>query len=205
MEAGEADGIWEDMANGMEVDATKKALGNLAPPIAALGGVGTGSYPVHAAVTRYKFQDIIAQTKHEKNWDELSLPEQNRLRSDHKKQFEVLSERVRRERVDVPFSLERIQKEESEANRRVTKMLSKNNRGLVKDIDLGVSRRPKNWYLNDERYNRYQELIAQYVDERLSKIDFTGMEDKRRVARIQIITRVAKNKALGILRREIKR
>lgn len=205
VEAGEADGIWEDIANGMEIDATKKALGNLAPSIAALGGVGTGSYPVHAATTRYKFQDIIAEQKHNKKWDELSLSEQNRLKSEHKKQFVVLSEKVRKERIDVPFSLERIQKEETEANRRVTKMLSKSSRGLVKDIDLGVSRRPKNWYLNDKRYNRYQELVAQFADERLSKVDFTDMEDKRRVARVQVIVKAAKNKAFGTLRREIGR
>ena len=205
VEAGEADGIWEDMVDGMALDATKKALGNLGPAIAALGGVGTGSYPVHAAVTRYKFQDIIAEQKHGKAWDRLTLREQNRLKSEHRKQFEVLSERVRKERVDVPFSMERIQKEEREANKRVSKMLSKESRGLVKDIDLGVSRRPKNWYLDDERYNRYQELVAQFVDERLSKVDFIGMEEKRRIARVQIIVKVAKNKALTTLRREVGR
>ena len=205
VEAGEADGIWEDMANGMEMDAAKKALGNLGPAIAALGGVGTGSYPVHAAVTRYKFQDIIAEQKHGKAWDRLTLREQNRLKSDHRKQFEVLSERVRKERVEVPFSEERIQKEKTEANRRVSKMLSKENKELVKDIDLDIGRRPKKYYLNDERYNRYQELVAQFVDERLSRIDFTGMEEKRRIARVQVIVKVAKNKALSTLRREIRK
>jgi len=40
------------------------------------------------------------------------------------------------------------------------------------------------------------------VDERLSKVDFTGMEDRRRVARLQIITKAAKDKALAQLRRE---
>ncbi len=83
-------------------------------------------------------------------------------------------------------------------------MLFKPNRQWVDDISMRVSRRPKNWYLNDKRYNRYQELVAQFVDERLSKVDFTGMEDKRRIARIQIIVKVAKNKALGTLRREVK-
>ena len=84
-------------------------------------------------------------------------------------------------------------------------MLSKPTRQWVEDISIGVSRRPKNWYLNDERYNRYQELVAQFVDERLSRIDFTGVEDKRRIARVQIIVKVAKNKALATLRQEIKR
>lgn len=205
VEAGEADGLWEDMANGLELDSAKKALGNLAPSVAALGGIGTGSYPVHATTTRYKFQDIIAEQKHGKAWGELTLREQKGLKSDHRTQFAILSERVRKETIEVPFSEERIQREKTEANRRVSKMLSERSKGLVKDIDLDVGRRPKKFYLNDERYNRYQELVAQEVDERLSKVDFAGMEEKRRIARTQIIVKVAKNKALATLRREVKR
>ena len=148
---------------------------------------------------------LISKQKHNMDWDELSMSQQNRLKSDHRKQFAVLSERVRKERVGVPFSEERTKSEEREAQKRVSKMLSKENRTLVKDIDLGLSRRPKKWYLNDKRYNRYQELVAEYIDERLSKADFTRMEDRRRVARVQIIVKVAKNKALGILRREVGR
>jgi len=188
-EAGMADGLW--------------------PSIAALStstmAIGISTYPVRATATRSKFRDIVSQTKHDKDWDELSMREQNRLRSEHRKQFEVLSERVRKERVGKPISIERIKEEELRAGKRITGMLSKPNRQWVDDISIGVSRRPKNWYLNDKRYNRYQELVAQFVDERLSRIDFTGVEEKRRIARVQIIVKVAKNKALSTLRREIKR
>lgn len=205
VEAGEADGLWEDIANGMEIDVAKKTLGNLGPAIAALGGVGTGSYPVHAAATRSKFRNIVSQQKHGVNWDELTLQKQSRLQADHREQFAVLSERVRKEKVGLPFSEERTKGEEREAQSRVSKMLSKENKMLVKDIDLEISRMPKKWYLNDERYNRYQELIAQYLDERLSKKDFAGMDEKRRIQMTQIIVKVAKNKALGTLRREVGR
>ena len=188
-EAGMADGLW--------------------PSLAALStstmAIGVSTYPVRATATRSKFRDIVSQTKHGKDWDELSMSEQNRLRSEHRKQFEVLSERVRKERVGKPISIEKIKEEELRAGKRITGMLSKPNRQWVEDISIGVSRRPKNWYLNDKRYNRYQELVAQFVDERLSKIDFTGIEEKRRIARVQIIVKVAKNKALSTLRREIKR
>ena len=189
VEAGMADGLW----------------GSLATFAAASTSVGVTTYPVKAAATRSKFRDIVSQTKHGKDWDELSMREQNRLRSEHRKQFEVLSERVRKERVGKPISIERIKEEELRAGKRIAGMLSKPNRQWVDDISIGVSRRPKNWYLNDKRYNRYQELVAQFVDERLSRIDFTGMEEKRRIARVQVIVKVAKNKALSTLRREVGR
>jgi len=189
VEAGIADGTWATLATFA----------------AASTSVGVSTYPVKAAATRSKFRDIVSQTKHGMDWDELSMSQQNRLRSEHRKQFEVLSERVRKERVERPLTIEKIKEEELRSGKRITGMLSKPNRQWVDDISIGVSRRPKNWYLTDKRYNRYQELIAQYLDERLSKTDFTGMEDKRRVARVQVIARVAKNKALGTLRREVGR
>jgi len=189
VEAGMADGTW----------------GSLAAFAGASTSVGVSTYPVKAAATRSKFRDIVSQTKHGMDWDELSMSQQNRLRSEHRKQFEVLSERVRKERVDRPLTMEKIKEEELRSGKRITAMLSRPNRQWVDDISVGVSRRPKNYYLTDKRYNRYQELVAQYLDERLSRIDFTGMEDKRRVARVQVIARVAKNKALATLRREIGR
>lgn len=189
IEAGMTDGLWPSLAT-MAATATS---------------VGVSTYPVKAAATRSKFRDIVSQQKHGMDWDELSMREQNRLRSEHRKQFEVLSEKVRKERVGKPISIEKIKEEELRAGKRITGMLSKVNRQWVDDISLGVSRWPKNWYLNDKRYGRYQELIAGYIDERLSRIDFTGMEEKRRIARAQIIVKVAKNKALATLRREIKR
>ena len=189
VEAGMADGLW----------------GSLAAFAGASTSVGVSTYPVHAAATRSKFRDIVSQQKHGIDWDELSMSQQNRLRSEHRKQFEVLSERVRKERVEKPLSIEKIKEEELRSGKRIRGMLSKPNRQWVEDISIGVSRRPKNYYLNDKRYNRYQELVAQFVDERLSKVDFTGVEDRRRIARIQVIVKVAKNKALGTLRREIGR
>ncbi len=189
VEAGMADGLWRSLATFA----------------AASTSVGVTTYPVKAAATRSKFRDIVSQTKHGKDWDELSMREQNRLRSEHRIQFEVLSERVRKEGVGKPISIERIKEEEIRSGKQITGMLSKPNRQWVDDISIGVSRRPKNWYLNDKRYNRYQELVAGYIDERLSKIDFAGMDEKRRIARVQIIIKAAKNKALGILRREVGR
>jgi len=189
VEAGMADGLWMSLASFA----------------AASTSVGVTTYPVKAAATRSKFRDIVSQTKHNMDWDELSMSQQNRLRSEHRKQFDVLSERVRKERVGKPISIEKIKEEELRAGKRITGMLSKPNRQWVEDISIGVSRRPKNWYLTDKRYNRYQELVAQFVDEKLSRVDFTGMEDKRRVARVQVIVKVAKNKALATLRREMGR
>jgi hypothetical protein len=189
IETGMADGLWESLAT-MVMTTTS---------------VGVSTYPVRAAATRSKFRDIVSQTKHGKDWDELSMREQNRLRSEHRKQFEVLSERIRKEKVDKPSYREKSEEEELRASKRVKGLLSKPNRQWVDDISLRVSRWPKNWYLNDKRYNRYQQLVAQFVDERLSRIDFTGMDERRRIARVQVIVKVAKNKALGTLRRETRR
>ena len=203
VEAGEADGLWEDMANGVEFDEVKKSLLNLPTSVAALGGIGTMSYPVHSTTLRMRYQNYIADVAHDKEWDELSISERKKLKGDNREKFEQFAEQIRKERVEVPFSEERMQREKTEANRRVSKMLSKENRRLVKGIDLDIGRNPKKTYLNDERYNRYQKLTAQYLDERLSEVDITGIEDKWRVKRIQAIIRGAKNRAFVTLREEM--
>ena len=82
-------------------------------------------------------------------------------------------------------------------------MLSKPNQQLVEDISLGLSRRPKNFYLNDKRYNRYQELTAQFIEEKLSAIDFSNVEDIKRVKRVQLIVKAAKSRAFMTVRREM--
>jgi len=189
VDAGMADGLWASLATFAGTSTS----------------VGVSTYPVRATATRSKFRDIVSQQKHGMDWDELSMSQQNRLRSEHRKQFDVLSERVRKEGVGKPYYREKSEEEEIRASKRIEGMLSKPNRQWVDDISLRVSRRPKNYYLNDKRYNRYQELVAQFVDERLSKIDFTGMDERRRIARVQVIVKVAKNKAFGALRREIGR
>ncbi len=186
IESGMANGIWE----------------TLAVFAATSTSVGVSTYPVRAATTRSKFRDVIARREHEKDWDELSVSEQGRLRGTYRQQFDVLNEKVRKENVDKPGFAQRTKEEEIITGKRVAGMLSKPNQLLVEDIRLGVSRRPKNFYLNDNRFNRYQELIAGFVEDKLSKIDFSNVEDRVRVKRVQLIVKAAKNKAFMTVRRE---
>ena len=186
IESGMANGIWE----------------TLAVFAATSTSVGVSTYPVRAATTRSKFKDVIARREHDKDWDELSVSEQGRLRGTYRQQFDVLNEKVRKERVDKPGFAQRTKEEEIITGKRVAGMLSKPNQLLVEDIRLGVSRRPKNFYLNDNRYNRYQELIASFIEDKLSKIDFSTVEDRIRVKRVQLIVKAAKNKAFMTVRRE---
>ena len=83
-------------------------------------------------------------------------------------------------------------------------MLSVESRKVTKDIKIEISRRPKDFYLNDERYNRYQELVAGFLEEGLSKIDFSTMENRIRVKRVQISIRQAKSRAFTALKEEIR-
>ena len=204
VEAGEADGTWASMEEGFNLEAAKKSLGNLTPAVAALGGFGTGSYPIHTTDTRRKFQDIISKEGYNKKWDDLSSREQSNLKKEYKSSFDSFEEKIRKEKVDVPFSMEKMQAEEKEANQRVTKMLSTKSRQIVKEVDLGLSRRPKDFYLSDARYNRYQQLFAEELDNKLSESDLDTQEDNiRRTKRIKLKITNAKNRAYSQLRREI--
>ena len=203
VEAGEVDGLWAEMANGLELDNAKKALGNLAPSIAALGGVGTGSYPVYTSTTRSKFRSVIAEKAYNKKWDDLTLIEQRKLSIKHRKAFSVFERKIKVERIGKPVSLVRIQEEQRKSGVKITKLLSKINREKIKDVSVAVSRRPKNFFLNDERYQQYQELTAKYLNERLSKIKLTGKSDKVKTKMLEVAVKMAKDKAFRDIRRQM--
>ncbi len=191
------------MANGLELDNAKKALGNLAPSIAALGGVGTGSYPVYTSTTRSKFRSVIAEKAYNKKWDDLTLIEQRKLSIKHRKAFSVFERKIKVERIGKPVSLVRIQEEQRKSGVKITKLLSKINREKIKDVSVAVSRRPKNFFLNDERYQQYQELTAKYLNERLSKIKLTGKSDKVKTKMLEVAVKMAKDKAFRDIRRQM--
>ena len=204
VDAGASDGIWEDMAAGQDIDAAKKAIGNIPVSVASLGGVGTLTYPVPAYQTQKKFKDIVAQNNYGKVWDDLTPQEQGKLQSQHREQFDMFAEKIRAERVEKPVSMERIKEEQFKSGQKIRGLLSKKNKKLMKDIDVTVSRRPKDFYLNDVRYQKYQELTAQYINERMDKIDLTFISDRRRVLLLKNIVKNAKNRAYATLRREMK-
>ena len=204
VEAGEADGLWEDMANGLDLDTTKKALHNLAPSIAALGGVGTGSYPTPTYVTRSKFRNIIAQKEHNKRWDDLTQIEQRKLSVQHRKPLDIFERKIKEESIERPYNLQRTQDEQIKSGKKITKLLSKPNRLKVKGISVAVSRRPKDFFLNDERYQQYQELTARYLNKRLSELRLGGKSDKVRIKMLEVAVRMAKDKAFRDIRKDMR-
>lgn len=185
VEAGLADGTWAALATG----------------IATANSVGVSTYPVKAANTRSNFRDIIAQKAHNKRWNDLTLLEQRKLLVRNRKQFSALDEKVKAERIEQPFNPERIIEEERKSRTKIIKMLSKSNREKIKGISVAVSRRPKNFFLNDERYQQYQEATAKYLNERLSKLNLTGKSDKVRVKMLEVAVKIAKDKAFRDVRK----
>ena len=204
VEAGAADGLWESMAEGIDLDTAKKTLGNLAPAIAALGGVGTGSYPTYTYVTRSKFRDVIAEKEYTKRWDDLTQREQRKLSIRHRKAFAIFERKIKEERVEKPSSPVRIIEEQRKSGVKITKLLSKPNREKIKGVSVTVSRRPKNFYLNDERYQRYQELTAKYINERLSKLKLIGKSDRVRIKMLEVAVKMAKAKAFRDIRKTMR-
>lgn len=186
IEAGLADGTWAALATG----------------VATANSVGVSTYPVKAANTRANFRNIIAQKAHGQRWDNLSLKEQRRLLAKNRKQFDAFSQLIKTERVEKPFSPERIIEEERQSAKRITKMLTKANQTKITGVSVAAGRRPKNFYLNDTRYQKYQESIAKHLDERLSRTNLEGRSDKVRIKIVEVAIKLAKDKAFRDIRRE---
>ncbi len=202
IDAGTADGVWEQLAAGDIQDASVGFVKNIPVGMFGLLGGGTGSYPVRAASARYNFKNFIAQKEHNKDWDDLTIGEQRRLTRENRKQFEVLDRQVKVERVADPYDPERQIEEARLSQKKITGLLSKPNRAKIAGFSIAVSRRPKNFYLNDERYQKYQELMAKYLNERLSKRNLEGRSQRTKDILLELDVKLAKNKAFRGIRKE---
>lgn len=206
IDAGLADGLWEQITNGSISEGSKNLIKNIPVSVIGLMGVGTQTYPVYAATTRSKYRDIVAKQDYGKKWDDLSKIDQKKLEIKHRDDFTKLDESVKTERAKEPSSYgEEVRvKEEAKAAKKINRLLSKANRKKIEGISLGVARNPKDWYLNDKRYNEYQKLVAKYLNEGLDRINLEGKSDKVRRTLLEARLRIAKNKALLELRRNVR-
>ncbi|MBE3036586.1 MAG: hypothetical protein IMZ70_05860 [Candidatus Atribacteria bacterium] len=205
VEAGNADGMWEAIQGGDISKASKDFVKNIPVGVAGLSGLGTASYKVTSSSTRFDYQDIIAQKKYNKKWEDLTPIQQKVLKIQNKKQFKAFEQKVAEERVDKPYDPTRIIEEQRKAGIRMVGKLDKVNRSKVKGIDLGISRSPEKFRLNDERYNQYQAFIAAYLNKFLSRIDIKGTErSKSENVRIGIFVELAKRRALIDLKRSMR-
>ena len=207
VDAGNADGLWEGMLEKEYGKAGKAVIDNLYIGIAGITGFGTGTYPVSAATTRYKFKNIVANKAHQKDWDDLTLNQQNRLSRTYNKELDTFAKAIKEEGLKKPRSIERIQEALIKSRIKITKALSKPNQKKLEGtgVSVGVSRSPKNWYLSDSRYQAYQEGVAKYIDEKLSKKDFTGKSESYKVRALELIIGFAKQKALTDVRKQLQR
>ena len=204
VESGTADGTWEQLAAGDIQEASKGFIKNIPLGVFGLLGGGTGSYPVKAASARYNFKNFIAQKGYDKDWDDLSISEQRKLARENRKQFTVLDAQVKAESVESPRSPERQIEEARLSQKKISGLLTKTNQVKVSGISVAVSRRPKNFYLNDERYQKYQELTAKYLNERLTKRNIEGKSPRTKTILLELDIKLAKDKAFRELRKEIR-
>lgn len=169
-------------------------------------GNNTSSYEDTAFTKRSKFKDRIAQSEHSKEWEDLNDKQQRRLERTYKDVFFEMDLQAKQEgarRDDYDF-VGRMIEDEKKAGKKVYKQLSKENRKLLDGagISLGLSRKIGAWQLNDERYEKYQNITAEILDEKLSRSSLESKTIKRRVTKIEIIVQIAKDKAKARVRRE---
>ena len=169
-------------------------------------GNNTSSYEDTAFTKIAKFKDNIAQTEHGRNWNELNSGQQKRLTRINKQilfelKLQAKKEGVRRDDFDY---VGRLIEDEKKAGKKVYKQLKPENQKLLDDagISLGLSRKLGDWEIDDERYEQYQNVTAEILDAKLSKLpDISNIPIKRRVTKIELIVQIAKDKAKNKVRR----
>ena len=203
-EAAEADGLLESWENGDMGAIYKNVLSNAWILGATFSSLGVSSYPERATKTRQFFKDTIAERGYDKKWDELNLGQQHALQGQYQQQLGVLDEKVRQEKVKDGYNMEKLYDEGRAAGKLIRKGLNKSNAKKMKDIDISVTRQPKDFWLNDDRYNRYKELIIKNLNGQLNNINVEDFyNNTERVEVLRNLVRAAKDRSFGQLMAEI--
>ncbi len=124
----------------------------------AFHGIGAQTYPISRGAEIQIKKDEIATEVLGKKWDDLGDDVQKLLR-DEFPIVEDLERKARNERENTDF-IAKIANEQKEVGDRIYKNLPQDVRIELKDLDLnigGLSRRiGTQWFLNDKRYQEYQ-------------------------------------------------
>ena len=166
-------------------------------------GTNTASYEDTAFTKITKFKDNIAQEKHGKNWEDLNERQQSTLDRVNRNVLADLELQAKKEgaRRDDYDYVARLIEDEKKAGAKVYKKLKPENKKLLDDagISLGLSRKIDAWEINDERYKQYQEIFAEILDDRLSRL--SGQEGwynktiRSRIDRTEDAVQLAKDRA----------
>jgi hypothetical protein len=176
-------------------------------------GIGVQTYPEMAATTLAKYKDQIAQQEQGKNWQDLSVREVAQLTRKYSSDLQTFGRKAKVERaetIDYDY-VGKLVEDEKKAGRRVAKMLSPEAQANLKElgIALGLSRKSGDWIMNDQRYEEYQSLTAEYLGKRLdmqvNKPNWSKMSDDRKTEIINRLVADAKERARDKIMRKANR
>ncbi|MFA5158146.1 MAG: hypothetical protein WC451_03120 [Patescibacteria group bacterium] len=191
------------------MEASVEAMYNDGIPIGLLAGTEeffsgtTLSYKPTKAAELQMLKDSVADLHYNKNWEDLGQREQIQLNRRYSSEFEQMGLEARRERAkrtDYEF-VGKVVEESKEAGQNVYKKLDKNLQKAMKDANvpgdiIGLSRRAGKWSLNDTRYERYQTLTAERLNEILPKLfnskSWSRLSETQKTERIKDMITTAK-------------
>jgi len=149
----------QDLADSIRYEGLKG--GSIVGPL-ALHGVGVATYPLSPASELKRYKNTESQRYFGKNWDDLGSDSQQALYT-AEPSITLQEEKVRLERENYSFVAKMIE-EQNAASRKVTEALPKGVQEAMKSLYIGIpgmTRRIGNgWFLNNERYERYQDDLA---------------------------------------------
>jgi hypothetical protein len=131
---------------------------------AAILGIGTGTWPISKGQKLALQQDEASRRRYGKAWDETG-PLAQKLMSNINPDWKKTKESIKFEREKI--GLGQMEREQVESEKRVLKMINPQMRQHLETFKVrigGVSRMLGDWRLNKDRYQEYQNLVAENIN-----------------------------------------
>lgn len=143
---------------------------------AAILGIGATSWEPSDFQKAALLKDEIATKYFGKKWDDLSVISQRAIKQSNP-QIEDMIRKAKADKTSVPF-VEEMLKKQIKIGLEIQGKLPPNVQKEMKRLYMRISGLNRTisdgWYLNDERYEKYQELTSTYLNRSLPKVMTSG-------------------------------
>ena len=191
--------VIQDVADAIRFQGLEAGVAVTLP---ATLGISVQTYKENEGTKIANYKDLVSREAFGRKWNDLTKPEQDKMNVNHP-EIEEMEVKRSFERKDKSFDPKVLQSQKEVGNRIRGKLpqniKDETNRVLLTNV-FGVGRRIlSNWYLNDERYKRYEELTSETVNDFLTRVvsrpEYAKLSDKRQ--RLILIDAIQKAKEVA--------
>uniref|UniRef100_A0A6M3J010 Uncharacterized protein n=1 Tax=viral metagenome TaxID=1070528 RepID=A0A6M3J010_9ZZZZ len=201
----QADGTLDALQTGDVSQVAKDTIRAATVGIIEATGTNVMSYPVPAYQREQAFLDDMSKERFGMEWDYLTPLQQIQIRTDNRDTLQTLANQKASESVENPYTGKSAEERQRETGEFLRRKLNKPVKKILKSIDIQIPRTFNKFRLNDERLNRYIDLVTEELNERIPAVRLEGLTESTQRNVLKAYVEMSKKMAYSRLMQELRK